>query len=144
MKTKLNLILLIVLSVFVFNIVATAQEKTECKSDELVILWTSGDKEVAENMVFMFTQNAPKYGWWEANKITLLIWGPSDKLLAEDEALQKRVVEMKTAGIKLEACKACADKYQVSEKLTALGVDVKYMGEVLANYIKEGRKILTL
>ena len=144
MKTKLNLILMIVLSVFLLNTVLKAQEKTVCKSDELVILWTSGDKEVAENMVFMFAQNAPKYGWWEANKITLLIWGPSDKLLAEDESLQKCVIEMKAAGIKLEACKACAEKYQVADKLTALGIDVKYMGEALANYIKEGRKILTL
>lgn len=144
MKKLVTFTLLFTLSSVLLNKIITAQGNTECKSDELVILWTSGDKEVAENMVFMFTQNAPKYGWWDANKITLLIWGPSDKLLAEDEALQKRVVEMKAAGIKLEACKACADIYQVSDKLTALGIEVKYMGEALANYIKEGRKILTL
>ena len=144
MKIKINLVLIIVLSSFLYNTALFAQEKIELKSDELVILWTSGDKEVADNMVFMFTQNAPKYGWWEAGKITLLIWGPSADLLAKDEALQKRIGEMKAAGIKIEACKACADKYQVSDKLTQLGVDVKYMGEGLANYIKEGRKILSL
>jgi hypothetical protein len=144
MKTKINLFLIIVLSSFLYNTAIFAQDKIEPKSDELVILWTSGDKEVAENMVFMFTQNAPKYGWWDAEKITLLIWGPSANLLANDKALQKRIEEMKAAGIKIEACKACADTYQVSDKLTQLGVDVKYMGEGLANYIKEGRKILSL
>ena len=144
MKTKINLVLIFVLSSFLYNTVIFAQEKIELKSDELVILWTSGDKEIAENMVFMFTQNAPKYGWWEADKITLLIWGPSANLLAKDETLQKRIMEMKAAGIKIEACKACADTYQVSDKLTQIGVDVKYMGGGLANYIKEGRKILSI
>ncbi len=144
MKTKIGIILLLVLSARLFNSAIFAQEATGSNSEELVILWTSGDKEVAENMVFMFTQNAPKYGWWEAGKITLLIWGPSANLLANDEALQKRIEEMKAVGIKIEACKACADKYQVSEKLAQLGIDVKYMGEGLANYIKEGRKILSI
>ena len=144
MKTKLNMVLLtVVMTVIVFNTTNFSQEKPESKSDELVILWTSADKEVAENIVFMFTQNAPKYGWWEASKITFIIWGPSANLLSKDEELQKRIGEMKTVGINVVACKACADNYQVSEKLTQIGVDVKYMGKVLANFIKEGRKILT-
>jgi hypothetical protein len=50
---------------------------------------------------------------------------------------------MKEAGITLEACKACADLYEVSDELAGLGVDVKYMGDVLTSYIKEGRHVLT-
>lgn len=31
-------------------------------------------------------------------------------------------------GVVVETCKACSDSYGVSEALTALGIDVKYMG----------------
>jgi hypothetical protein len=35
------------------------------------------------------------------------------------------------------ACKACADMYGVGEACTDLGVDVKYVGVDLTNFIKE-------
>ena len=38
--------------------------------DRLVILWTSGDKEVAEKMVFMYTINAKQYEWWQSKVMT--------------------------------------------------------------------------
>lgn len=110
-------------------------------NEKLVVLWTSGDLEVAKKMVYMYTYNAKKYGWWK--DITFIIWGPSSKLLAENQELQGYLKKMKEAGIKLEACKACADMYGVSEKLTELGVDVKYMGTVLTDYIKSERHVIT-
>lgn len=33
--------------------------------DELIILWTSGDKEVALNMVFMYALNSKLNKWWK-------------------------------------------------------------------------------
>jgi hypothetical protein len=123
---------------------ATAARKKELRpEDKLVVLWTSGDRDVALKMVFMYTYNAStsRFGWWK--DITLIVWGPSSKLLSEDNELQDYVKKMKKAGIRLEACKACADMYGVSDKLAGLGVDVKYMGDVLTNYIKEGRHVLT-
>ncbi len=129
-------------------VAAIAQEgeetnpKTELKPEEkLVVVWTSGDRDVALSMVFMYVGNSPRFGWWE--DITLIVWGASSNLLAGDEELQGKIKEMAAAGIKLEACKACADMYEVAPKLEELGVDVKYMGDVLTNYIKEGRHVLT-
>ncbi|MFC2134183.1 DsrE family protein [Bacteroidota bacterium] len=117
-------------------------EKKELKPEEkLVVLWTSGDKDVAMKMVYMYTYNAKKYGWWE--DITFIVWGASAKLLSEDKDLQEYIAKMKDEGIDLKACKACADMYGVSEKLEELGVIVKYMGVDLTNYIKEGRHVLT-
>jgi hypothetical protein len=43
---------------------------------------------------------------------------------------------MKEAGVALFACKACADIYGVSDKLSSLGIDVKYMGVPLTQYLK--------
>lgn len=103
--------------------------------DKLVVLWTSGDKEVAMKMVFMYTYNAKKYQWW--NHITLLVWGPSSKLLSEDKELQDYVKKMQELGIETLACKACADSYEVSEKLEKLGITVRYTGKDLTTFIKE-------
>jgi len=127
---------------------ATNEEKAvtgnnELKPEEkLVVLWTSGDPEVATKMVFMYAGNAPRFGWWE--DITLVVWGPSAELLAGSEELQGAVRAMERSGVKLEACKACSDQYGVSEKLAECGIDVKYMGEALTAYLKEGRHVLTI
>lgn len=108
--------------------------------EKLVIIWTSGDKEVATKMVFMYTLNSRRFGWWE--DITLVVWGPSAKLLSEDVELQEKIAEMKKAGVTLRACKGCSDQYGVSEKLEEIGITVKYMGNI-TDFIKEGRHILT-
>jgi hypothetical protein len=110
-------------------------------SQRLVVVWTSGDREVALKMVFMYTFNAKRLGWWE--DVTLLIWGPSAKLLSVDSELQAYVAKMKEQGVHLEACKACADQYEVAETLEELGVTVRYTGQALTDYLKEGRHVIT-
>ena len=110
------------------------------EKEKLVVVWTSGDREVALKMVFMYTFNAKKHNWWE--DITLLIWGPSAKLLTEDKELQEYVARMKNEGVHLLACKGCADQYGIEDELTELGITVKYTGTDLTNFIKE-RHVVT-
>ena len=110
-------------------------------NDKLVIIWTSGDREVALNMVFMYALNAKIHKWWK--DLTLIIWGPSSKLLSEDEELQDYILKMKEEGIEIVACKACSNNYGVTKKLEDLDIDVKYMGEPLTNYLKEDYKTIT-
>lgn len=142
MKTLKLTTSLMILFMFVCGISSVAQEsnssakqETLTKDQKLTVVWTSGDKEVALKMVFMYTYNAKKYNWW--NDITLLVWGPSAKLLSEDKELQDYVKEMKKIGVNLLACKGCADMYEVSDKLTEIGVTVKYTGVDLTNFIKD-------
>jgi len=147
MSTK-NFILLILSFLLVFScffLQAQKTEKTKNKvlkpQDKLVVLWTSGDREVALKMAFMYTYNSKKYGWWD--DITLVVWGPSAKLLSTDKELQDYIKKMLNSGITVKACKGCSDMYGVSKQLSDMGITVKYMGE-LTNYLKEGRHILTL
>ncbi len=109
--------------------------------EKLTVLWTSGDAEVALKMVFMYTLNAKKHGWWE--EIRLIIWGPSALLASYDERVRTVLEEMREAEIELLACRACADGYGVTTALEDLGVEVKYMGMPLTEYIKAGEKIVT-
>lgn len=107
----------------------------------LVVVWTSGDREVALKMVYMYVTNAKKYHWWD--NIRFIVWGPSSKLLSEDEELQKEIQKMKEVGVELFACKACADMYGVSNKLSDLGIEVKYMGKDLTDMLQNGWMPLT-
>ncbi len=108
----------------------------------MVILWTSGDRDVAIRMAFMYAQAAQNNKWWD--RVTLVVWGPSAKLLAEDEELQSAVRKMKTAGVKVQACIACANSYGVTPKLRALGVEVKGMGKPLTDMLQSGWTLVSL
>ncbi len=114
------------------------EEKTD---DHLLIVWTSGDPEVAHKMVFMYAYNAQKNGWWD--QVTLLIWGPSSKLSSENTQIQEYLKKMQEEGVELIACKGCADQYGVSSKLEDLGIEVKYTGSYLTDFIKSANKVIT-
>ena len=111
-------------------------------ADSLLILWTSGDREQALNMAFMYGLNARQQGWWE--KVTLLVWGPSGNLLLADEELQWEVRRMQEAGVRLIACKTCAERYGIGSRLEKLGIEVFYTGEFLTDWLKSDKPMLTL
>jgi hypothetical protein len=111
------------------------------QEDRLLIVWTSGDRDVALRMVLMYAGNAKKHGWWE--DVTLLVWGPSQKLLTEDEVLQGEIVAGIDLGIRVIACKACADSYPVTDQLESLGVEVFYTGRFLTDWIRSGAPLVT-
>ena len=112
------------------------------EKDKLAVICASGDREVALKMVFMYTLNSRKKKWWDT--VRLIVWGPSAKLLTEDQELQEYVGRIKEQGVELLACKACADMYGVSDKLSALGVSVIYMGEPMTEMLKGGWATLSL
>jgi hypothetical protein len=118
------------------------KEMTEEKAaDHLLIVWTSGDPDVAHKMVFMYAFNAQKNGWWD--QVTLLVWGPSAKLSSKDKEIQASLKRMQDQGVELLACKGCADQYGVSSKLEELGIEVKYTGTYLTDFIKSGKKVIS-
>ena len=108
---------------------------------KLMVLWTSGDRDVALKMVFMYTYNAKKSDWWK--EIRFVIWGPSSLLLSVDKELQDYIKKMMDEGVIVEACKACADLYGVSDKLASFGIDVKYMGQPVTDMLKSGWASMT-
>jgi hypothetical protein len=110
-------------------------------SDSLVVVWTSGDREVARKMVFMYTKNSRLQECW--GRVRLLVWGPSARLLSQDQELQAELKELQDAGVELLACKACAHLCGVTDKLQALGIEVIYMGKPLTEMLKSGWHCLT-
>ena len=118
-----------------------SQSNEQVEPSKLLVVWTSGDRDVAMNMVFMYTYNAKKSEWWE--NIRFIIWGASTKLLSGDKELQQEILKMKEIGIEILVCKACADIYGLSEDLQKLGLEVRYVGKDLTDMLKSDWKTLT-
>ena len=111
-------------------------------NQHLYVLWTNADPVTAEKMVFMYTVNAMKHGWWE--QVTLIIWGAPAQLVGADPGMQEKVKEALDAGVHVTACKACADQLGVTQTLESLGVEVKYWGVPLTEVLAGSEKLLTI
>ncbi|GAB4545558.1 MAG: hypothetical protein Tsb0013_03490 [Phycisphaerales bacterium] len=109
----------------------------EGEADTLFVLWTSGDPDVAHRMALMYAHAAKKYGWYE--HVTLVVWGPSQRLLCADKDLKAKIKEMQDDGVKVEACIACAKTYGLVEDLEALGLPVYGQGKPLSDAMKDPR-----
>ena len=140
MKSKLLLLMLVIASGSA-KFLNAQEAKLNTASDTLVVLWSSGDPEVAEKACLMYTGAAKKYGWFK--EVILIVWGPSEKLLAENTKLKYKIATMKKDGVIVEACVACSNMYGVTKELKVCEVDVKGMGIPLTRYLKRGYKIVS-
>jgi hypothetical protein len=141
MKTILLSFSVILLSMAAVPMSLAQESATTGDSDKLVMLWISDDIDAAEKMAFMYAHTAKRSGWFK--EVTVIIWGPSARLISENEKLQEKVKAMQADGIKVEACVACARQYGVDGKLRELGYDVKGMGTHLTNYLKSDAKVIS-
>jgi hypothetical protein len=108
---------------------------------KLHLLWTTGEKEVAMKVVFPYLINAKANGWWD--DINLIIWGPSALLTVDDADIHQQLQDVLDSGITVEACQACTDGYQVSDRLAAWGITVRYMGSPFTEYLNSDDKLIT-
>ncbi len=110
--------------------------------DKLNILWTTDNKDTFFHMLSMYTINSLSKGWWD--QINIIIWGASAKLVGNDSQIQTEILEMINKGITIEACKDCCDYFHVSDQLAQMGINVRYMGAPLTEYIKNNEHLITL
>ncbi|MDX9801772.1 MAG: DsrE family protein [Spirochaetia bacterium] len=110
--------------------------------NELFILWTDDNIITTEKMVFMYAQNAVLKKWF--GSVTLIIWGATAQLVTDNNEIGKKIEELIIRGVKVSACKACADQLGVSDKLKNLGVELKYWGEDLTRLIREKKNLITV
>lgn len=132
--------ILILTAILLPGINLFCQEKNVEPANQLII-WSSGDREVALKLVLMYSHYSKTKKWMD--NVRLLVWGPSAKLLSEDKELQEKVKGLKKDGVELYACKMCADMYGVSKKLESMGITVMYTGKMLADLQKQGWHVIT-
>ncbi|MDB2405646.1 DsrE family protein [Arcobacteraceae bacterium] len=102
--------------------------------DKLLIVWSSEEKEVAKKLILLYgSVMLPREYWGEA---TIMIWGPSARLLANDKEIQTMMKTVQDTGVKFNACVVCTDDYGVSDKLESLGVELIHTGEMMTEALK--------
>ena len=89
------------------NLEETMQSIREFGDETLYILWTNADPVTANLMVFMYAENSMRYHKWDA--ITIIVWGATTKLVAEDELIQSRIRALQELGVHFSACITCAE-----------------------------------
>lgn len=120
--------------ILVANSATMAQERPAPEVNKLMVLWTSDDPMVAERVALMYTGVAKQFGLFK--EVSVIIWGPSQKLVAENKDVQAKLKDMQEKGVKLNACITCANMYGVADQLKALGINVDIMGAPLTNALK--------
>ena len=113
---------------------ATAVAQAQSETTRLAMVWTSGDPDVAHRMALMFSHASKQAKWYD--EVTVIVWGPSQRLLVGDKDLQAKIAKMREDGVIVRACIACANSYGIVEDLRALGLPVEPMGKPLADMMQ--------
>ncbi|WP_333804964.1 hypothetical protein [Sulfurospirillum sp.] len=106
------------------------------------ILWTTDNKETALHMVCLYAHNALLKGWMD--EVEVLVWGASQRLIAEDADVRAKVEAMIRDGVKVVACLKCADTMDITKPLQTCGIDVHYTGELLSSWINSGETVISV
>lgn len=109
--------------------------------DKLLIVWSSGEIEVAKKLVLLYGSVILPRGYWD--EAHLMVWGPSAKLLAENTELQAMVAKVIESGVKASVCVVCSDDYGVTEQLREMGIEPTHTGEFFTQALKNDWKVVT-
>lgn len=114
----------------------------EPTQDRVYIVWTSPDRDTALRMPLSYCFNSKAQGWWK--EVCLILWGPSIKLAVADPEIQNKLAELQHLGVEVLACSSCVEAYGLSAELAELRIEVKGMGPVLTEALKDGYRVLTV
>ena len=108
----------------------------------LHILWTNADPITFQAMVAMYSKNSLLRGWWD--EVTVIIWGATAKLTAENPIVQEELKLMAHTGVKISACIACARQLGVEDDIKKLDSELKAWGEPLTELLQNNEKVLSI
>lgn len=105
------------------------------------VVVSSGDREVVKGPALTYPLNAVKRKWLDEVKV--IIFGPSEKLVASDAEIQAKLEELQAAGIEIVACKALSDAWNITGAIEDKGIECVYVGSVISQLIQDGWASLT-
>ena len=103
-------------------------------SSKLLVLISTGEKEKAKTGL-MYAHRTMGEGWMDEVKV--LFFGPSERLLLEDEDVRKMAQQIAIEE-KPVACKTISGRERISAELEKHGMKVDYVDRMISNPIKEG------
>jgi hypothetical protein len=94
-------------------------------TEKLLIIIASGDREKVLTAL-MYAKNNIKYGWI-----------PSENLLVSDSDVTSSAMELANLSQPL-ACQLLSDRDNISERIERMGVEVDYVGTIIADFLRDG------
>ena len=80
--------------------------------DNLLIVWTNGDIEVAIKFPLLYSSVILEREYWKTAH--LMLWGPSIKLAKENIQIQEQLKKIQQTGVKMSACIVCVEDYDAT------------------------------
>jgi hypothetical protein len=103
--------------------------------DNLLIVWTNGDIEVANKFPLLYSSVILDRGYWQTAH--LMLWGPSIKLAKENKQIQEQLLKIQKTGVKMSACIVCVEDYDATSILNELNIEITHTGELLTKALKD-------
>ena len=103
-------------------------------SDKLLVIISTGDREKALTAL-MYAKNNIKYGW--LSDVKVVFFGPTENLLVSDSDVRESAKELANLGEPL-ACRFLADRDGISKRIEDMGIDVDYVGTIIADLLRDG------
>ncbi|RXJ84124.1 DsrE family protein [Arcobacter cloacae] len=103
--------------------------------DNLLIVWTNGDIEVANKFPLLYSSVILDRGYWKTAH--LMLWGPSIKLAKENKQIQEQLLKIQNTGVKMSACIVCVEDYEATSMLNELNIEITHTGELLTKALKD-------
>ena len=110
--------------------------------EKLTVLWTSGDKDLAQKVVFRYIDNILDKKVWSG--IRLIIWGPSVKLAGKDKEIREKLSVFIDEGVEILCCTICADEYDVALPIETLGIKLDMVEDEITRTIQNHEPLLSL
>jgi hypothetical protein len=113
-------------------------------SGNVVVLIQNSDPE-AIYFGLLYAARAVKNQWMDNVKV--IFWGPAEKTISglppdsEQIKLLKEIQDMGGKSGSVWACKACSDKFGITQKMLDLGFEVFHTGEAVSYLMKLGYRI---
>jgi hypothetical protein len=146
-KSRLALILVLVGVFAISPLAAVADIGSEYSprgSGNVVVVIQNGDPEMIY-FGLLYASRAIKGKWMDNVKVVL--WGPAEKTIAgltPDSEQIKLIKEIQSYGGKdgkIWCCKACSDRYGITNKMLELGLEVFHTGEATSYLLKMGYRM---
>jgi hypothetical protein len=117
----------------------------EQMTQNVLVIISSGEEAVDKALTgMMYALNVKKSKWLD--DVNVIFFGPSERMIAKADsnsqvgAYLKQLMEQ---GITPVACRAIAERENLGNNLSALGLNVEYVGHIISSYIKKDYQVLT-
>ena len=102
--------------------------------ENLLIVWTNGDMEVANNFPLLYSSVILDRKYWKTAH--LMLWGPSI-LLVKETFIQEKLKYILSTGVKMSACIVCVEDYEANSILEELNIEITHTGVLLTTALKD-------